>query len=221
MQTGEKHIGLIVVDLQEDFFENGALPVQGARTLLPEIEAVIAAAGEAGWPVFLTRDWHPQNHASFRAQGGPWPDHCIAGSIGAAFHADLDMPPSAIIVSKGTSADGMGYSPFEDGEFLDTLKERYVTRVVVVGIALDYCVKATCLDACERGFDVVAVKDLIASVSQDATTIREHWQELESSGITVVADIKSIPVTETNARRRPMRSAALSPHGETKTWNPV
>ena len=193
MQTGEKHIGLIVVDLQKDFFENGALPVQGARTLLPEIEAVIAAAGEAGWPVFLTRDWHPKNPASFKAQGGPWPDHCIAGSTGAAFHTDLEIPPKAIIVSKGTSTDGMGYSPFEDGEFLVTLKRLYVTQVVVVGIALEYCVKATCLDARARGFDVIAVKESIASVSQDAATIQEHWRELETSGVTVVADFKDVP----------------------------
>ena len=189
----DEHCALGVVDLQNDFFEQGAVPVQGASTLLSGINAAITSAVGSGWPVFFARDWHPENHASFKAQGGPWPAHCVTGSVGAAFHPDLLVPDHAIIISKGEGIEGMGYSPFESDEFERTLKERGIMRLVVVGVALEYCVKATCMDARTRGLDVVAVKDLIASVSQDERFIREHWNELGSAGVAVVSDFKSRP----------------------------
>lgn len=185
----------VVVDLQNDFFENGTLPVLGATALLPQVTSAIAAASEAGWLIFFTRDWHPPHHTSFQAQGGPWPSHCVAESAGAEFHPDLLVPPKAIIVSKGESLEGMGYSPFENEEFVKQLEELRVKRLVVVGVALEYCVKATCMNARARGYDVVAVKSMIASVSEDAAVIEEQWQILESSGVTIIRDRTQIAVT--------------------------
>ena len=187
-----RRCALVAVDLQIDFIA-GPLLVPGAAGLLPIVNAAVASASAAGWPVIFTRDWHPQDHASFEPQGGPWPIHCIADSSGAALHPELAIPSDAIIVSKGTSVEGMGYSPFEDGEFVATLRILSVKRLVVVGVALEYCVKSTCVDARTCGLDVIAVKDLIASVSQDTETIQQNWQELESCGVTVVANFNGIP----------------------------
>lgn len=186
---------LIVVDLQSDFFEDGALPVEGATGLLPKVNSVIAAAHEAGWPILFLRDWHPENHASFKAAGGPWPVHCVAHSAGARFHRDLLVPHDAMIVSKGESVEGMGYSPFENEKFEQTLKERSITRLFVVGVALEYCIKSTCIDARDRSFDVIAATNMVASVDQDAAVIERRWEELILRGVTVVRDSTEIEDT--------------------------
>lgn len=191
-----KNIALIVVDIQNDFFEDGALPVDGATNLLLKINSAIATADVAGWPIVVTRDWHPEEHSSFKTQGGPWPVHCVAGSTGAQFHPDLLFPHDAMIISKGESIEGMGYSSFKNEEFVQTLKERGITRLIVVGIALECCVKATCVDAHDIGFNVIAVKSLVASVSQDTAVIEKQWEELESSGITVIRDFTQIDGTK-------------------------
>lgn len=183
---------LVIVDLQNDFFENGTLPVDGAVGLLPGINESIAAAEKAGWLVVFTRDRHPEKHSSFIPQGGEWPPHCVADSKGAALHSDLLVPPTAIIVSKGESVEGMGYSPFDSDEFLSTLKKLGVKQIVVAGVALEYCVKATCKDARARGYDVIAIKNLVSSVSSDAKIIEENWNEIQSSGVTLVSDFSEI-----------------------------
>lgn len=156
---------LLLVDVQHDFLPGGALAVpQGDRVLAP-LQRCLAAFARQGLPVFATRDWHPAAHCSFTAQGGPWPPHCVAGSAGAAFPQALEWPPGATVVSKGTEAGQEAYSGFAGTELAAQLKAAGVRRLFVGGLATDYCVKSTVLDARERGFDVVVLRDAVAAVN--------------------------------------------------------
>src|SRR5437763_23169 len=134
---------LIVVDVQNDFCPGGALAVPEGDAVL---EAVNRLASEAPF-VVATRDWHPPDHGSFAAEGGPWPAHCVSGTPGAELHPGVDRSRIDAIVDKGQSREREGYSGFEGTELERLLREHGVRRVDVAGLALDYCVKATALDA--------------------------------------------------------------------------
>ena len=143
---------LVIVDFQNDFTPGGALAV-------PDGEAVAAHLNElAASPRFdlvvATRDWHPPGHSSFAAQGGPWPVHCVAGSEGAQLHPALEAARVDVIVDKGTEPDTEGYSGFDGTPLAALLRERGIDRLTVAGLATDYCVRATALDALDQGFEV-------------------------------------------------------------------
>jgi nicotinamidase/pyrazinamidase len=145
---------LLLVDVQRDFCPGGALAVPGGDAVVPVLNDWIEAAERAGVPVFATRDWHPADHVSFDAQGGPWPPHCVRDTEGAAFHPDLRLPDDAIAISKATTADAEAYSGFEGTHLADLLRAPAVQRLFVGGLATDYCVRATALDALREGFEV-------------------------------------------------------------------
>lgn len=149
---------LLVVDAQNDFFPGGALAVEGAEGIIPVLNAWIETAQDGGSKIYATRDWHPRNHSSFRTQGGPWPVHCVQGSPGAGFHPQLNLPSRTKIVSKGTSPDQAGYSAFETGELSDGLQQGDVLRLWVGGLAQDYCIKHTVLDALKAGLEVHLIR---------------------------------------------------------------
>ena len=153
-QPFEPHDALIVVDVQRDFCPGGALPIPDGHAVVPVINRYLAAAEAAGAPTFLSRDWHPAGHMSFHAQGGPWPEHCVQGSEGAAFHPDLQRPPRARVVTKGDSQDRDQYSAFDGTGLGAELGRAGVRRVWVAGLAEDVCVRATVLDAVAQGFEV-------------------------------------------------------------------
>jgi len=150
---------LIVVDVQVDFCPGGALPVKDGAEVVPLLNRWMQAAEEGGAHVFASRDWHPLGHVSFRERGGPWPAHCIQGTIGAAFHPGLRLPSGALVVSKGMDPDRDAYSAFEGTQLADLLRERGVRRVWVGGLALDVCVRATVLDALKEDLEVHLIKD--------------------------------------------------------------
>jgi len=150
---------LLVVDCQNDFFPGGALAVPAGDEILPAVNRLMAACGTAGGTVVLTRDWHPADHCSFEAEGGTWPAHCVRGTAGADLHAGLQPPPVAMIVHKATSSDRDTYSAFDGTDLAAHLRQRGIRRLVVVGLALDYCVKATLLDGLEAGFEAVLALD--------------------------------------------------------------
>ena len=137
---------LLIIDVQKDFCDGGALPVpDGDRVVLP-LNRYIRDAVAQGWPVYASRDWHPPVTKHFKAYGGEWPPHCVQGSEGATFHEDLELPPSVIVISTGQAPDDPGYSALggsrPDGKaFLDDLKERGIRHLYVGGLATDYCVK--------------------------------------------------------------------------------
>ncbi len=164
VRIGERD-ALIVVDMQNDFMPGGALPVPDGDKIVPILNEYIELFEKKGLPVFFTRDWHPENHISFKGHGGVWPPHCVQNTEGAMFHKDLRMPlDNKFIISKGTSPDFDAYSGFQGTILEDLLKERGVTRVFVGGVATDYCVKNTVLGALSLGFGAILLLDAIKGV---------------------------------------------------------
>ncbi|RMG49198.1 MAG: nicotinamidase [Acidobacteria bacterium] len=177
---------LIVVDVQNDFCPGGALPVPAGDEVVPELNAWIAWARAGGALVVASRDWHPAHHCSFEPFGGRWPPHCIAGTPGAAFHPRLEIPDEAVIVSKATQPDRDAYSAF-DGTGLETrLRERGVKRVLVGGLALDYCVKATALDAARAGFETVLLRSATRPVEVHPGDGERAVEELRAAGVRIL-----------------------------------
>jgi nicotinamidase/pyrazinamidase len=138
---------LLIVDVQRDFCPGGALAVPDGDAVVPVLNQWIDAAQDAGAAVFASRDWHPPNHVSFQGQGGPWPSHCVAETPGAAFHPELALPESTVVIDKGTDAEHEAYSAFEGTDLSAQLRAAGIERLWVGGLALDYCVRASVLDA--------------------------------------------------------------------------
>jgi nicotinamidase/pyrazinamidase len=155
---------LIVVDVQNDFLPQGALAVLQGGAVVPALNRYIAEFVRQGLPVIATRDWHPRQHCSFREQGGPWPPHCIAGTSGAGFPQNLALPPGVRVVSKGTRPETDAYSGFEGTDLAAQLRALGCTRVFIGGLATDYCVRASALDALTEGFEVVVLEDAVRAV---------------------------------------------------------
>src|SRR5262249_19508572 len=147
---------LVIVDVQNDFCPGGALGVNSGHEVVGPLNRYAQHFAAAGAPVFATRDWHPLRTKHFKQDGGLWPPHCVQGPAGAEFHADLDLPADTLIVSKGMDPDEDAYSGFQardDGgrAFAELLRQRGVRRLWIGGLATDYCVKATALDALREG----------------------------------------------------------------------
>ena len=156
---------LLVVDVQKDFLPGGALAVAQGDEVVAPLNAAIRAFERAGGPIYASRDWHPANHCSFRARGGPWPVHCVAGTRGAEFADGLALPPSAVIISKADTVDADAYSAFGGNDLAERLRRQGVRRVVIGGLTTDYCVVNTVLDARAAGFEVVVLADAIRAVN--------------------------------------------------------
>jgi nicotinamidase/pyrazinamidase len=161
MATGD---ALVIVDVQNDFVPGGRLAVPHGDEVIEPLNQAISSFVNKGLPVVATRDWHPPNHCSFDDQGGPWPPHCIAGSPGAEFHPDLRLPADVKLVSKATHPDADAYSGFDGTQLANWLRERGVTRIIVGGLATDYCVKETVKDALKGGFEVIVLDDAVRAV---------------------------------------------------------
>lgn len=155
---------LVIVDVQNDFV-TGTLAVPGAPGVIEPVNRAVRAFVSRGLPVAATRDWHPPDHSSFRAQGGPWPPHCVAGTAGAGYAPGLDLPRDAVHVRKATTHDADAYSGFEGTTLASDLRHRKVRRVFVGGLATDYCVLNTVRDAAALGFDVIVLADAIRAVN--------------------------------------------------------
>ena len=172
----------MIVDLQNDFCSGGALAVPEGDVVVAPINALAAGVDV----VIATRDWHPPDHRSFAAQGGPWPVHCVADSAGAQFHRDLDRSLIDTVVDTGQQVDAEGYSGFEDTELEQLLHDRGVETVHVAGLALDYCVKETALDARRAGFDVVVHRGATRAVEVQPGDGERAVAELSAAGVRVV-----------------------------------
>jgi len=191
---------LIVVDMQNDFCDGGALAVPGANAIMPRVNRLIAAHDH----VVLTLDWHPPGHASFAGPSpnaapfstvqfayGPqtlWPAHCVQGTPGAAFHPGLEATKAEIIVRKGFHAGIDSYSAFRENDRttrtgLDGyLKERGFNRLVICGLALDYCVAWSALDARQAGFDVSVMVEATAAIDLEGSR-NKMLAEMRQAGI--------------------------------------
>jgi nicotinamidase/pyrazinamidase len=191
---------LIVVDMQNDFCEGGALAVPGGNAIVPRVNQLIAEHDH----VVLTQDWHPAGHASFAASHdgaepfsthpfpyGPqtlWPTHCVQGTKGAEFHPDLDSTKAEMIVRKGFHRGIDSYSAFRENDRMTRtgldgyLKARGITRVVLCGLALDFCVGWSALDARQAGFDVTVAVDAAAAIDLDGSR-KKMLTEMRQAGI--------------------------------------
>ena len=183
---------LLLVDPQNDFCPGGSLPVPDGDAVMPVLNAWAAAAEAAGIPIFVSRDWHPPRTTHFKEFGGVWPPHCIQGTRGAEFHPDLRLPPSATIVSKGMGETEDAYSAFQarddQGRPLATLlRERGVRHLYVMGLATDYCVKASALGGLEDGFRVSVVADGMRAVNLQPTDGEQAVEAMRAAGATIVA----------------------------------
>ncbi len=173
-----KGSALIIVDVQRDFMPGGSLPVPSGERVIPVINGIILDFKERKIPIVASRDWHPENHISFKPRG-PWPPHCVQGTRGAEFHPSLDLPDTAIVISKGTSADKEAYSAFQDTELEHTLRKLGCKRLFVTGVATEYCVKETVLDALRRGFQVFVLEDAVKGieVEDEERAVKEMLKE--------------------------------------------
>ncbi len=175
---------LIVVDVQNDFCAGGALEVNDGDAVVEPINRLSAKIPF----VVATRDWHPPDHQSFAQEGGPWPVHCVRGTHGAELHPGLDVTHIDAVVDAGRAPEDEGYSGFERTDLEHLLREHDVDRVHVAGLALDYCVKATALDAKRLGFDTVLHLGATRAVEVEPGDGERSLQELREAGVEVVDD---------------------------------
>jgi nicotinamidase/pyrazinamidase len=189
----DRSTALLVVDVQNDFSDaSGSLYVPGGEEVVPLLNAEITRAVDAGAVVVYTQDWHPPRTPHFVTDGGPWPVHCVAGTWGAAFHPGLQVVGPTI--RKGTSGED-GYSGFamvEPGTgrkqataLESVLRERGITRVVIGGLATDYCVKETGLDAARAGFDTVVLGGAVRAVDVNEGDGQRALTELSAAGVVI------------------------------------
>jgi len=195
MPRYDEHTALVVVDLQNDFADPaGGLSVAGGDAIVPLVNAHVREAAESGALVVATQDWHPESTPHFAKDGGIWPVHCVGGTWGAELHPALELPADAPRVRKGTNGED-GYSGFtmrdpSTGSEIPTelealLRDRGVERVVVCGLATDYCVKATALDAARLGFETLVLGEAVASVNLEAGDGDRALDEMRAAGVSL------------------------------------
>ena len=175
---------LLIVDFQNDFIPpGGALAVPGGDLIAPRINE-LAADARFG-VVIATRDWHPADHSSFAAAGGPWPPHCVQGTPGAELDPRLDGSLIDAVIDKGQAVDGDGYSAFETPELGLVLREETVTALTIVGLATDYCVLNTARDALREGFVVAVDSSAVRAVDAEAGDGERALEALRKLGAIV------------------------------------
>ena len=165
METLTSNDALLIADIQRDFLPGGALEIRGSGEILPVLSTYILRFHTRRLPIFLTRDWHPPNHCSFRDQGGPWPVHCVAGTPGSLPPAGFETPASAVIIYKAIDPDREAYSAFYRTALDRHLRALGVRRLFIGGLATDYCVMHTVTDALSLGYAVCLLLDGIKGVN--------------------------------------------------------
>jgi nicotinamidase/pyrazinamidase len=182
-----RHDALVVVDVQNDFCPGGSLAVPDGDHVVPVLNRYAERFAAQGAAVFASRDWHPPRTRHFAAYGGVWPPHCVQGTTGAALHPALVLPARTQVVSKGMDPDEDAYSCFQacaeqGGDFASLLAAREIQRLFVGGLATDYCVKATALDALRAGLTVVILQDAVRAVDVTPGDGARALAELAAAG---------------------------------------
>jgi nicotinamidase/pyrazinamidase len=177
--------GLIVVDVQNDFCPGGSLAVERGDEVVGPLNRLIEEFLSRGEPVYKSRDWHKATTKHFEAYGGTWPVHCVQGTRGAEFHPELSVDPRARVVSKG-EGDEDNYSAFDGTTLADSLRAEGVSEVWVGGLATDYCVKNTVLDALRAGFRVRALRDAMRPVEVNPGDGERAVEEMRRAGAEIV-----------------------------------
>jgi len=182
---------LVIVDVQNDFCPGGALGVRDGDRVVAIVNRYAEKFAARGAAVFASRDWHPARTKHFKAFGGVWPPHCVQGTPGADWHRDLRLPSETTVVSKGMDPESDAYSAFQaetdDGmPFTATLAERGIERLFVGGLATDYCVKSTALDALKESFEVFVLEDASRAVDLEPGDGARALDEMRTAGARIV-----------------------------------
>jgi nicotinamidase/pyrazinamidase len=186
--------GLLLVDPQNDFCPGGSLAVADGDAVIPVLNTWALAAERAGAPIFVSRDWHPPTTTHFKDYGGIWPPHCVMGTHGAGFHPDLRLPPGAVVVSKGMGETEDAYSAFQardtEGILLPTLlQQKEVRHLYVMGLATDYCVKASALDGLTAAFQVTVVRDGVRAVNLRPQDGDQALEDMRAAGAAITEEV--------------------------------
>lgn len=176
---------LLIVDPQVDFCPGGALAVPRGDAIFPAVNR----AQEKFPIVVASRDWHPPDHVSFQARGGKWPPHCVQATAGAEFHHELQAAAIQRVFDKGADPDREAYSAFDGTGLADWLRRRGVRRLFVAGLATDYCVLASTLDAARAGFETVVLGDAIGAVDVDPGDGDRAIERMREAGATVAGTV--------------------------------
>ena len=180
------HDALVIVDVQNDFCPGGSLAVATGNEVARTMTRAAAAFSQQGARVYATQDWHPAGHSSFLESGGPWPPHCVQGSHGAELHPELNLPDGHEIIKKGSDPAVDAYSGFLDSDLEQRLKAAGVTRVFVGGLATDYCVFNTVLDARRIGFETYLLSDAIGAVDMKPGDGERAIQQMLDAGANAI-----------------------------------
>jgi nicotinamidase/pyrazinamidase len=189
---------LLIVDVQNDFCPGGALAVADGDRVVPALNRYIEKFQKSRLPIFATRDWHPEKTKHFKTYGGMWPPHCLQGTKGAEFRADLRRPPNAVVVSKGMAVDEESYSGFDGRDdrgsgLAELLRAQGVGRLFVGGLATDYCVKHTVLDGLKQGFHVVLLEDAARAVNLLPGDGERAIEAMVQAGAEKISGVEKLP----------------------------
>jgi nicotinamidase/pyrazinamidase len=224
-------VALLITDVQKDFLQGGALPVPQGDKIIPVLNEYAKRFNNAGAYIFASRDWHPPNHISFKAQGGPWPPHCVQQTEGAEFSPDLKLPTGTVVISKATDPKRESYSVFDGRDFSEQLKNKGVKRLFVGGLATDYCVVNTVLDALKLGYATVVLMDATLGINVKPSDADRAIEAMIKAGAeqATTADfpdaVDTLPVEEAeadviedkpSARAAVKKKARMRPRGSVK-----
>jgi len=222
---------LLITDIQNDFLPDGALPVNGGDEIIPIMNEYARRFHNAGAYVFASKDWHPPNHCSFKKQGGPWPSHCVQDTKGAKFSPLLKLPDDVVIVFKATDPLHESYSVFDGTNFAAELKERDVATLFIGGLATDYCIVNTVLDARKLGYRTVVLMDAVRGIDVEPGDVERAVESMIKAGAeqATTADfpdaVDTLPTGEAEAdamedkpagRAMVKKKARMRPRGSSK-----
>lgn len=179
---------LLIVDVQNDFCPGGALGVPEGDCVVPVLNQWISMFRRKNCPIFVSRDWHLIHSQHFKAYGGEWPSHCIQNTPGAEFHPDLNIPKEVCIISKGINPDDEGYSALKgidqkDQDLLSILQKESISTLYIGGLATDYCVKHSAIDAVQAGIETYVIEDAVRAVGMKEHDEREAKEEMKKAGV--------------------------------------
>lgn len=194
MKIGEGD-ALIIVDVQNDFCPGGSMPVEDGDVVAQSLSDASMLFSANGGRVFVSQEWHPTDHRSFQDNGGTWPAHCVRGSSGAGFHPNLRLPVGSSIIRKGEDPSTAGYSAFEDSTLDSHLHRLEIKRVFVGGIATEYGVQHTVVDAIQNGYATYLLTDGISAINANPQDGEQAVKSMEDNGATKV----KLTDLETNA----------------------
>lgn len=198
-----KSDALLITDMQKDFLPGGTLPIEGGDEIIPVLNAYEKRFEDAKAHIFASRDWHPQNHVSFKAQGGPWPPHCIQDTNGAKFSPDLKLSSVVAVISKATNPEHESYSVFDGTNFAHELKMCEVKRLFIGGLTTDYCVVNTVVDARKLGYETFVLTDATLGINVEPGDVDRAFETMLKAGAQQATNddfpdaVDALPIEET------------------------